>query len=154
MCTEQTVHISYTESLQEKCTRRTQRVHKSCTVTRLEVILYDGTAKMLHNMCTYYTYNMHILCTLCTHNSNCYTQYLHFVCSKICIACTMCAHFIEMENIILFALKLCILSFLCSFSLSLLYCISRFRKHIFLIKHEPSTLIELRKAFKSSIIVV
>ena len=94
---EQTVHISYTESVQEKCTRCTQRVHKSCTVTRLEVILYDRMAKMLHNMCTYYTYIMHILCTLCTHNPNCYTQYLHFVCSKICIACTMCAHCVHIS---------------------------------------------------------
>ena len=129
-----------------------QYVHKECTshAPLQGWKLYCTTERP--KCCTICARIIHILCTLCTHNPNCYAQYLHFVCSKICIACTMCAHFVEIENIILFAL--CILSFPCSFSLSLLYCISRFRKHICLIKHEPSTLTELRKAFKSSIFVV
>ena len=87
------LHRKFTGKVYKTYTKSAQVMHR----LRLEVILYDRTAKMLHNMCTYYTYIMHILCTLCTHNPNCYTQYLHFVFSKICIPSRMCAHCVHIS---------------------------------------------------------
>ena len=73
------LHRKFTGKVYKTYTKSAQVMHR----LRLEVILYDRTAKMLHNMCTYYTYIMHILCTYYAH----YVHITRIVIHNICILC-------------------------------------------------------------------
>ena len=105
LCTLNVHRTNRAHILHRKCTGKVYKMYtKSAQVMhRYKVGSYtvrqngQNAAQHVHVLYIYYAHIMHILCTLCTHNPNCYTQYLHFVCSKICIACTMCAHCVHIS---------------------------------------------------------